>query len=123
MIDDLIEEYTTTAENAASVDYSDNKSVRRYNTFSERMRSIVCNIVAMGKDAVCRFTVVLEKEPAAGWAAHHLVELADLDAEILSRCFKRVELAMTYAAAKGDMANAMGEEMWLKEWRAKNPGV
>ena len=33
--------------------------------------------------------------------------------------FSRVEQAKMDAEAKGDLANAMGEEMWLKEWRAK----
>lgn len=119
VIDGLISEYLLTAEAAATVDYSNKKSVRRFNSLSDRMRAIVNEVVTLGQDAVVRFAVVLEKEPAAGWAAHHLVEMAHLDPIILSKCFERVEKTRAQAEAKGDVADAMGEEMWLREWRAR----
>lgn len=119
MIDELMSEYLLSAETAASVDYSDKKSVRRFNALSDRMRAIVHEVVTLGQNAIRHFSSVLDKEPAAVWAAHHLVELVDLDSATLSKCFERVEQARVQAEAQGDMANAMGEEMWLKEWRER----
>lgn len=120
MIEDLIREYVTIAEAVADVDYSDENAVHRFNASSDRMRSIVSEVVAMGQDAVSRFAIVLETEPAAAWAAHHLVELAELDAPTRLWCFKLVELAIAEAEETGHLANAMGEESWLNEWRAKS---
>ncbi|MEK6257327.1 MAG: hypothetical protein AABP62_01795 [Planctomycetota bacterium] len=119
MIDALINEYLICAEAAASVDYSDKKSVRQFNARSDRMRAIVYEVVALGSDAVVHFASVLDTEPAAGWAAHHLVEMADLDSTTHSKCLERVEQAKVQAEANGDAASAMGEEMWLKEWWAR----
>jgi len=118
MIEELIREYVMTAKTIVFGDYSDMEAVRRSNNSSDRMRAIVHKVVAMGQDAVNSFAIVLEEEPAALWAAHQLVELAELDSTTLLRCFKRVELARTQAEAEGQGATAMGEEMWLKEWRA-----
>jgi hypothetical protein len=116
VLDKLSDEYLISAEAAASVDYADKKSVRQFNARSDRMRAIVGEVVTIGQDAVIHFATVLDSEPAAGWAAHHLVEMADLDARTLTKCFERVKQAKSQAEAKGDMANAVGEEMWLKEW-------
>jgi len=118
MFEELVNEYISSAETAASVDCSDKKSVRRFNASADRMRAIVDEVVGLGQDAILAFTCLLDKEPAATWVAHHLVEKAELDTATLSRCFSRVEQAMIDARAKGDLANAMGEEMWLKEWKA-----
>ena len=119
MIDKLIDDYLTSAEAAAYVDYADEKSVMQFNARSDRMRAIVSKVVTLGQDSLIRFTSVLDKEPAARWAAHHLVEMADLDSKTLAKCFERVRQAKLQAEAKGDLANAMGEEMWLKEWMAR----
>lgn len=119
VIEQLMNEYLSNAEAAAAVDYSDKKSVRRFNALSDRMREIVDEVVSLGQDAVLHFASLLDREPAAVWAAHHLVEKADIDSATLSRCFARVEQAKAAAEAKGDFANAMGEEMWLKEWKTR----
>jgi len=116
MPDELIDEYIACAEEAASVNYADKKSVRQFNARSDRMRAIVKEVVTLGQDAVVRFASVLDIEPAAGWAAHHLVEMADVNSLILAKCIERVKQAKLQAEAKRDLANAMGEEMWLKEW-------
>ena len=120
MIQDFIDEYLASAEEALTVDYSDKRSVRRYNALVERMRAIADAVVNLGPDAVLQFTSLLDKDPAAIWAAHHLVEKADLDDVTLSRCFECVENEKRAAEEKGDLANAMGEEMWLKEWKTRN---
>jgi len=119
MIEELVSEYQSKAKTAASVDYSDKNSVRQLNASADRMRAIVDEVVSLGTDAAIAFTCLLDQEPAASWAAHHLVEMAELDSATLSRCFSRVEQAMTDAEARGDFANAMGEDMWLNEWKAK----
>lgn len=119
MLDELIDEYVKTAKEAANVDYADKSSVRKFNAQSDRMRAIARTIVTLGNEAVVRFISVLDNEPAAVWAAHHLVELVDLDSQTLTKCFGRVRQAQLQAEAKGNGADAMGEEMWLKEWMAK----
>ncbi len=119
MIEELINEYLSNAEIAATVDYSDKKSVQKFNVSSDRMRAIAVEVVNLGKDALVQFASLLDKEPAAGWAATHLVEKANLDGETLSRCFARVEQAKAEEEAKGNLADAMITETWLKEWRAK----
>ncbi len=117
MIEKLMNEYLSCAEAAATVDYSDKKSVRQFNAMSDRMRIIVDEVVKLGQDAVKQFASLMDKEPAAASAAHLLIEMADLDSATLSRCFERVERAKEEAEAKGNLADAMIKEMWLKEWR------
>jgi hypothetical protein len=119
-VGELTTEYLSSAEDVASpTDYSDMKSVRRSNAVSDRMRKIVDEVVSLGRNAIVQFASVLNSEPAALRAAHHLVEKADLDSATLSKCIARVELAEQQAKAKGDLATAMGEGMWLKEWKAR----
>lgn len=119
MVEKLMNEYLTNAAAAVSVDYTGKKSVRQFNRQSDRMRAIVREVVSLGQDAVVRFSSLLNQEPAAGWAAHHLVEMADLDPQTLTKCFDQVKQMKLEAEAKGELANAMGEEMWLKEWIKK----
>lgn len=83
------------------------------------MRAIAKEVVTLGQDALAIFATLLDKEPAAVWAAHHLVEMADIDSQTLAKCFERAKQAKTQAEAQGDLANAMGEEMWLREWMAR----
>lgn len=119
VLGELIDEYTACGKEAASVDYANKKSVRQFNARSDRMRAIAKEIAWLGQDALVRFASVLDIEPAAVWAAHHLVEISDLDSQTLAKCFERVTKAKLQAEAKGDLANAMGEEMWLKERMAR----
>ena len=115
----MIEEYLAQAEAAERVDFADRKSVRRFNSASDRMRIIVDEVVSRGSEAVLKFACLLDRKPAAKWAAHHLVEKADLDQATLARCFARVEQAKADAESTGNLAEALGEEWWLNEWRAK----
>ncbi len=117
MIRELMNEYTSRARAAATVDYANEESVRRFNAADNRMRAIVDEVVTLM--GVPQFAAILDGEPAATRAAHHLVERTALDPITLSRCFQRVEQAKEEAEAKGDFAEAMGQEMWLKEWKAK----
>lgn len=117
MIRELMDEYTLLAKAATTMDYANDGSVRRFNAASDRMRAIVDEVVTLL--GVPQFAAILDGEPAATRAAHHLVERTALDPITLSRCFERVEQAREEAEARGDFAEAMGEEMWLKEWKAK----
>lgn len=119
MIENLLNEYVSCAEEAASVDYLDRKAIRRFNKSSDRMRAIVAEVVSMGDQSVLDFARVLDIEPAFLWAAHHLVEMADLDSSTLAKCFARVEESKVEAERESRMADAMGEEMWLNEWQKK----
>jgi len=118
VIEGFIDEYLLIAEAAASMDYSGNKSVKQSNALEDRMRMTVDEAVSLGQDAVVRLSSLLDKEPAALWAAHYLVENADLYSATLSRYVARVERARTEVKANGDWASAMGEEMCLKESKA-----
>ena len=119
MIEKLMNEYMTNAATAAAVDYSDKKSVRQFNSSSDRMRAIVDEVATLGEKAVLMFTSLLDNEPAASWAAVHLVEIAELDSPTLSRCFSRVEQDKNDAEAKGALADVMIKEAWLEKWKAK----
>lgn len=119
MLDDLINEYLCNANAIKSLNQSDPAQVPSFNKFSDRMRSIVDTVVEIGQDAVIGFTSVLNDESAACWAAHHLVEKAELTPRVLQRCYQIVDRAREDAEAKGHFADAMGEEIWLKEWRAR----
>ncbi|MBN1511468.1 MAG: hypothetical protein JXB13_05590 [Phycisphaerae bacterium] len=119
MVQELLDEYVACATQCMSVDYGDKKSVRRYNKASDRMRAITDEVVAMGHDAVGRLATLLEVEPASGWVAHHLVEKADLDPETTRKCFAKVEEMIAEAEAEANLPDAMGEKMWLQEWRTK----
>ncbi len=116
---ELIREYVSCAAETKSVGTTGKKAVRRYNALHDRMRAIVDEVVSLGQDAVSEFAIVLDKEPASSWAAHHLVEKADLDSAMLTKCFARVEREKAEAEAAGDLATAMGEGWWLEEWKAK----
>ena len=119
MIDELINEYVANAEAAESVDYADVESVQWLNDSSDRMREIVAEVVTQERTAHLAFATLLDRPPASRWAAHHLVEMAELEPALLSKCFAIVERIREEAEANGDFATAMGEQMWLKEWRAK----
>lgn len=119
MIDEPINEYVANAEAAESVDDADVDSVQRLNDSSDRMREIVAEVVAQGRTALLALATLLDRPPASRWAAHHLVEMAEPEPALLSKCFAIVEWVREDAEANGEFANAMGEQMWLKEWRAK----
>ncbi|MGC3972208.1 MAG: hypothetical protein QM775_34165 [Pirellulales bacterium] len=119
MIQDLLNEYASNAIATTTIDYADRKSVQRFNSLADRMRTIADEVVDLGQDAVVQFVSLLDAEPAAPWAAVHLVEKAELDPETLSRCFSIVEKTKAKAESQGNIADAMIKEMWLKEWKKK----
>jgi len=91
MIRELMDEYASRARAAATVNYANDESVRRFNAADSRMRAIVDQVVTLM--GVPQFAAILDGEPAATRAAHHLVERTALDPITLSRCFERVEQA------------------------------
>lgn len=119
MIQALLDEYVACATQCMAIDYGDRNSVRRYNRASDRMRAITDEVVAMGHQAVKKLAALLDVEPASGWVAHHLVEKADLDPETTRKCFAKVEEAIEKAETEANLADAMGEKMWLQEWKTK----
>lgn len=119
MIEELIQEYLANAEAAELVDCADAESVQRLNDSSDRMRAIVTEVAAQGPTVVHAFATLLDRPPASVWAAHHLVEIAEPEPTLFWKCIACVERAQQEAEANGEFADAMGEAMWLKEWRAK----
>lgn len=115
----LIQEYIEAAEKIKTMDIINAKSIRRRNKIHDRMRAIVNDLASKGQESIKDFLVVLDRKPAAISAAHHLVELAELDLETIKKCFKVVELAMEEEEISGNIANALGEKMWLEEWKSK----
>ena len=114
-----MKEYRACAEAAVSIDYGDILSVRQYNALSDRMQAIVVEISSFGRSAVQEFSSILDIEPAAGWAAHQLVELAELNSATRARCFAVVEHMKERAERSGRRTEAKGQEMWLAKWKAK----
>ena len=119
LIRQLIDEYRACAMACTEVACADEASVFRYNIASDRMRAIVDEIVSMGPDGLQQFMAVLDVTPACHWAAHHLVEKADLDSASARRCFSIVEKLIAKAEAESRPADAMGERMWLQEWQVR----
>ena len=117
----LIQEYIETAEGIHAMEIQGSKAIRKWNKMQDRMRAIVVELASKGNESIKEFLVVLDSESAAVSAAHHLVELAEIDSETTNKCFKLVELAMKKQENSGNVANALGEKMWLKEWPPPPP--
>jgi HEAT repeat protein len=83
-------------------------------TAADRLREIAVEEAAHDP-AGLSFVALLEDESSnvRTWAAHHLLELFDKRSlPVEQRALNIIE-----AAARGDSATALGERMWLEEWR------
>ena len=58
------------------------------------------------------FYPLLNHPIASKWLAHHIVEKTNADQKIKKKCISIVE-----ELASKDSVEAMGEQMWLKEWK------
>ena len=78
------------------------------------MYTIVRNAVLDGASSVGELIALLEEPRTSKWLAHQLVESTNLAGDVEDRCFAIVE-----DLARGDGPDAIGEQMWLNEWRSK----
>ena len=107
-------EYRECAERCARIEYCDPASVADSNRAVDRMYEIVKLAVKEGEGAVNKLVSLLDEPVSARWLAHQLVEIADLQRDVEDRCFAIVE-----ELATGDGPEAMGEAVWLKEFKVK----
>lgn len=114
----LIAEYKTLAATCAATDYSNKAAVKRHNKSIKRMYEIV--------EAIGRQQADESPEHFAGlldishhktnlFAAIHLLERLSAKAETVEKA-----LAIIRAAAQGGTAEAIGYQVWLDNWQAKN---
>ncbi len=122
MANELIREYINCATVCANVDYADRVSVRNNNKAVDRMRAIVDEITSTDSPLLSDLLALLDSDDndvASGWIAHHLVEMANLNSADIRKCFSKVEEMIETADKCLDGATALGERMWLEEWRKK----
>ncbi|TRY28668.1 hypothetical protein [Aliiglaciecola sp. M165] len=104
-------QYIELSNIANSIVYEKATSVAKANAAVEKMYSIVRE--ADSKE-LSELYNLLDHPSAGTWLAHQLVELHALPKNIEVRCFKIVE-----KLAKSNSVEALGEQMWLKEWSNK----
>lgn len=119
---DAAHEYKKLAEECQRVDYGDTKSVKRYNTASDRMREIVKAAEIAGPTAVQTLVTMLHDPVAGVWLAHHLVELATIDEATKRSCFSIVRSSTESLENDGKLADATLKRWWLEEWGSEHPG-
>ena len=109
-----VDEYRQCVEIASGVDYADKDSVRRMNQAVDTMYRIVSDAVQDGETSIRKLITLLDEPEASKWLAHQLVASANLAGDVEDRCFAIIE-----DLARGDGPDAIGEQMWLDEWRSK----
>ena len=58
--------------------------------------------------------ILLDDEISSRWMAHHLIEKTKISPSNRKKCFKIID-----RIANGDDPDALGEQMWLDEWKNK----
>ncbi len=110
----MLEEYRRCVAICAAIDYADDLSVRANNRAVDRMYEIVREAAEAGPDAICRLAALLDEPDPGKYLAHQLVETVELAKETEAKCFSIIE-----QLAKGNGLDVMGEQMWLKKWKAR----
>jgi len=112
---ELLDHYKRHAMFHASIDFGDRASVRAGNSAADDMAAVAKRLAALSPPASVPFAALLDADHATAlWAAHHLLEHFEPDHAI-----ERHALAVIERAASGDDANAMGNRMWLEDWRKR----
>ena len=104
--------YRECAATCQETDYGDKSSVRRHNRAARTMYEIVG--AAVRNDVISAFVPLLDDPVCSKWLAHQLLEKADVDAEVEQRCLRIIE-----ALAASDSADAMGEQIWLRDYKKR----
>jgi hypothetical protein len=116
MAEDPLDRYRKLAEIHAAMDYGDHNSVRKGNSAARAMGKVAAKILSSGRDGADRFSVLLDdpRSHVAMWAAHHLLAIGELDERTKQRALRIIERAST-----DNGVNALGERLWLQQWREK----
>lgn len=117
---DFLSEYSRLAAACQTVAYDDAESVQKFNRASDRMRQIVRDANSAGPETLLPLADLLTDPVSRRWIAHHLVELATIDTITRNRCLDIVRDTAASLERDGQVADAMGERMWLKKWSLKD---
>jgi hypothetical protein len=112
--------YRAFAAICARVDYASRRSVREHNQASEQMRALVGEAYQAGPAAVAELIPLLDEPTADEWLAFQLLDLGQPPVATVERC-----LAIIRRKAAGSGPEAMGAEMWLRDWQTRHaePGA
>ena len=114
--DSLVEKYKNYAKVHFEVDYGDKKSVKKGNQAARDMRRIAYEINELYMDKIERFAELLSEGAYKKdiWVAHHILECMNYSREIEKKALNVIE-----KYSMGDSAEALGNKMWLKDWKSK----
>ena len=114
MPENPLDRYRRLAEIHAAMDYGNGNSIRKGNSAARAMGKVAAKILNGGRSGADRFSVLLHdsRSHVALWAAHHLLELGELDEPTEQRALGIIE-----RASRADDANALGERIWLQQRR------
>ena len=98
------------------MDYGNRDSVRKGNSAARAMGKLAAKMLSGGRPGADRFSALLDDSQyhVALWAAHHVLELGQPDEPTKQRALGIIE-----RASRGTDANALGERIWLQEWRER----
>jgi len=117
-----LEQFRRYAATCSTTDYSSPRSVKKRNAAVEQMYKLVEEAATSGETGISELVPLLDEPASALWLAHQVLEKCSISKVIERRC---LEIIKTAAAGKG--ADALGEQMWLRDYEArcrdKSPSV
>ena len=110
----MLEEYRECAEICSRINYHDKKTIKANNHAVDKMYRIVEKAEKKGSASIAELATLLDESGSAEWLSYQLLERASVTPQIERKC-----LAIIYKLAMGENAEAMGSQMWLKNWYKK----
>jgi hypothetical protein len=110
MVEDPLDHYRKLVEIHAAMDHGD--VIPSEKGISVRaMGKAAAKMLSSGRDGADRFSVLLDdsRSHVALWAAHHLLDLGELDEPTKQRALRIIE-----RASRGNDVNALGDRIWLE---------
>src|SRR5262245_59426905 len=107
-----VDRYRKCAEVCATTDYSRPRSLQEREAAVKEMYLIVEDACALGGEAIGELLPLLEEQQSALWLAHQLLEKCPESPGIEGSCLRIIE-----SAASGKSADALGEQMWLRDYK------
>jgi len=111
MVEDPLDRYRKLVEIHAAMDHGDVIPSEKGNSAVRAMGKVAAKILSSGRDGADRFSVLLDdsRSHVALWAAHHLLDLGELDEPTKQRALRIIE-----RASRGNDVNALGDRIWLQ---------